>query len=245
MLENGKQTKQKKRLNLKLVLLFSCALLVCMVITFSITLAYFGGSSDSMSATLYLKAPLEIGKETSQSKLDLTQYMIPGVNVKPTCEITLMSGTHLANFDKNAVTNGLLRAQITFGGAMASYLSEGVTYTDVYRTASVSGMTEANLVARLVKHSDNYWYLVDSTTATTITDQSLLYEVPLSDTSNGTLTLMFYLQFNVSTTFTNEKGGQQATATVAFKAIQSEYYNGTNTALAKTIANYKKVFESE
>ena len=62
MLENGNTTKQKKRLSLKWVLLFSCALLITMVITFSITLPYLGGSSDQMSASLYLKSPLYVGK---------------------------------------------------------------------------------------------------------------------------------------------------------------------------------------
>jgi len=244
MQENGKPTKQKKRLNLKLVLLFSCALLVCMVITFSITLAYFGGSSDTMSASLYLKSPLYIDKTATKTNIDLAQYMIPGVNVLPTCELTLMSGTELTDFKSDAVTNALVRAKVSFSGDMASYLSIGVAYADVYKTATASGMTDANKVARLVKHSDNYWYIVADTSATSVTDSSLMYVVPLS-TNSGTASLMFKLQFNVATTFTNDKGGKTATATVEFKAIQADFYSGSETALAKTIANAKTIFNSE
>ncbi len=244
MQENGKPTKQKKRLNLKLVLLFSCALLVCMVITFSITLAYFGGSSDSMSASLYLKSPLYIDDDATKTNISLDKYMIPGVNILPTCELSLKSGTELTNYNPEAVTNALVRLKVDFAGDMASYLSVGVAYADVYKTATASGMTDANKVARLVKHSDNYWYVVADTSATSVTASSLMYVVPLS-TNSGTASLMFKLQFNVATTFANDKGGKTATATIEFKAIQADFYEGSSTPLDKTIANAKKIFDSE
>lgn len=244
MLENGNTTKQKKRLSLKWVLLFSCALLITMVITFSITLAYLGGSSDKMSASLYLKSPLYVGKETSQTNISMDKYMIPGVNVIPTCELTLMSGNG-EDFNKDATTDALVRAKVTFTGNMGKYLSEGVTYADVYKTATASGMIDSNKVCRIVKHpSDGYWYFVNDKTATTIADSTLLYEVPLSS-NGGELTVMFKLSFAVSTSFTNADGGKTATATIEFKAIQSLFYNGGETALAKTYANAKTVFNKD
>lgn len=240
---NGKPTEQKRRVSIKWVLLFSCALLICMVITFSMTLAYFGGSSDTMTMSMYLKSPLYIGKETTQSKLDLADYMIPGVNLLPTCELTVMSGNE-GTFVAEAVTNAVVRLDVQFTGDMASYLSTGTTYADVYKTATVNGMTDANRVARLVKHStDGYWYMVADTSATSVANSTLLYEVPLSS-NNGVVTLMFSLQFNVSEKFTNDKGGKQATASVNFKAVQSEYYAGTTTRKTLTYENMLPVFNA-
>lgn len=241
MLENGKTTKKKKRLNYKWVLLFSCALLVCMVATFSITLAYFGGSSEKMTMSLFIKSPLYIGKTASQSKIDMDGYMVPGVNVEPVCQLTVMSGNE-GTFVAESVTNGVVRLDIDFTGDMASFLSTEGTYVDVYKTATTAGMTDANKVARLVRHStDGYWYMIADKTATTISNSTLLYEVPLSSNS-GVVTLMFKLNFTVSTSFTNDKGGKQATATINYKAVQSEYYAGTTTRKTLTYENMLSVF---
>lgn len=244
MLENGNISKQKKRLNLKWVLLFSCALLITMVITFSITLAYFGGNSEQMSASLYFKSPLYVDKAETKTSISMAKYMVPGVNVIPTCELTLYSGNG-DNFNKDATTDALVRLKVTFSGDMGEYLSEGITYADVYKTATASGMIDSNKVCRVVKHpTDGYWYFVNDTTATTVNNTTVLYEVPLSS-NGGELTMMFKLSFSVASTFTNADGGKTATATVEFKAIQSLFYSGGETPLEKTYANAKTVFDKD
>lgn len=254
MLKNGKTTKKAKHLNLKWVCLFSCALIVCMVATFSITMAYFGGSSDSMNASLMIKNIVEVGKTAAQSSVSMDSYMIPGVNILPVCKVTVMSSVKDSSgkVDKNLITNALLRVKVSFSGDMATYLSDSGTdvYFDVYNTATASGLTDSgNIIGRLLKDgTSGYWYLVSDKTATSLSAKSELKELKLTENVNannyGAVTLMFKMKFMVSSEFTNDSANKTAIATVTFEAVQSEYYDmNTGAKLPNTFEEAQKIFD--
>lgn len=249
---NGK--KRNSRLNARFVLLFSVALMLVVMCTFGMTMAYFGGKSRSYTANFILKAGINFKENvsgTDYQKLTFSSdVLIPGTSINSNCLITITSGTADV---ANTSIDGLLRVGFSFTGNMAGFVS--LNYSDahpiyVYKGTTASDMTEANKVARLVQAegADTYYYLV-ATSVTSIEDTTELYEIPCT-TNNGEVSLIFDLSFsvnNVSTDggviFDHNQSGKTAEFTADFAVIQSDFYTTSTTPLEKTYENAKPIFD--
>ena len=249
-MKKGKKTKQIGRLNAKPVLFFSCALFLVMMLTCGITMAYFGGMADGLSSTLTIKSGIVFDTTGADSqKIEiLSDYLVPGTSVDALCVVTIASKA-TSNIQYTAV-NGLLRADFAFSGDMKDFVSISDTSADVYLGSSESDMIEENKVAKLVKSSDGYWYLVADTTTTAIQDSTMLYEVDCK--TSGKSTLLFKISVDVgnlssadsSTQFVNSHFGKSASLDANFKVVQAEFYKDSTTPLPVTYKNAIEVFGS-
>jgi len=246
----GKKTKQIGRLNAKPVLFFSCALFLVMMLTCGITMAYFGGMADGLSSSLTIKSGIVFDKSATDSqKVEiLSEYLVPGTSLDALCVVTIASKA-TANFQQTAV-NGLFRADFAFSGDMKDFVSISSTSADVYMGNSESDMIEDNKVAKIVKSDDGYWYMVADTTATTIQDDTMLYEVDCK--TSGKSTLVFKVSVDVAnlsstdgtTQFVNSHFGKSANLDANFKVVQSEFYKDSTTPLPVNYKNALEVFLS-
>ena len=249
----NKQNKQKKigRLNARWVLVFSCALLLCIMITFGATMAYYGGMSGGLTGEFILKSGIEFkenvtGNDFQMVEID-SEYIVPGTVINPLCLVTITSGT--SNHQQTAV-NGLLRASFSTTGDMKDFVSISDAVVEIYFGNSEGVMVDANKVARLIKAPDGYWYAVKDTTATSITNSTLLYEIPCTSNS-GVVSLIFKMSVDVNnlstdgeTEFVNDYLGKTATFTANFTVIQAEFYGASATPLDQTYANAKPIFDN-
>ena len=80
------------------------------MLTFGLTLSYFGGKADGYSADFILKAGINFKENegaTEYQKLTFeSEYMVPGTELNANCLVTITSGT--ADIANTAV-NGLMR----------------------------------------------------------------------------------------------------------------------------------------
>ena len=238
------------RLNAKWVLLFSCALFMTIMITFGITMAYFGGRSNGLTGQFTLKSGIVFDKSaTDNQKLEIqSEYLVPGTSIDTLCVITISSKA-TENYGQLAV-NGLFRAGFSFSGDMKDFVALNTGVVDVYSGATEVDMIDANKVARLILAADGYWYMVDGTTATTVEDSTLLYDIPCKDSGRVSLVFKMPIQVNnVSSVdsniqFVNAHFGKKVSLDANFKVIQSEFYKDTATPLEKNYKNALEVFAS-
>ena len=251
----GKGKQSNSRLNVRFVLFFSVALMLVVMLTFGMTMAYFGGKSKGYTADFILKAGIhfeENAKGTDYQKLTFdSDVLVPGTTINSNCLMTITSGTADVT---NTSVNGLLRVAFTLTGDMAEFVSLNTSNPIyVYKCATVDGMTEANKVARLVQApgDDKNFYLV-GTAVTSIVQSTTLYEIPCK-TNSGEVSLMFDLSFTVNnlstdgeTIFDNNFSGDKVEFKASFIVIQSEFYDSTqgDDPLPKTYGNAKGIFDA-
>ena len=253
MEKHTKGTKSNSRLNAKFVLVFSCVLFLAVILTFGVTLSYFGGQATGYNADFILKAGIEFKENESGTDYQAltfdSQYMIPGTSLTANCLVTITSGT--ADVANTAV-NGLMRMGLSLSGDMAKFIS--LNYSEdqpiyVYKGTKKSDMTTANRIARLVQaqDGDDYFYLVDTDT-TEILNTTMLYEIPCKD-NNGVVSLLFDLPFSVTNysqdgtqVFNNVMSGKTVGVGVDLMVIQSEFYGTSTDPLTKNYKNAITIF---
>jgi len=254
----NKENKQKKigRLNARWVLVFSCALILCVMITFGFTMAYYGGKSNGLTGQFTLKSGIEFKENvtgTDYQKVDIgSDYMVPGTVLNPFCLVTVTSG--IADF-LNTSVNGLLRASFSTDGDMKDFVTVQDGVYDVYMGSTQADMTDTNHIGRLIKAEDGYYYLVKDKTATTITNDTLLYEIPCKSYS-GQVSLVFNMTINInnassadsSVEFENSHMGKTASFVGSFQVIQAEFYDaefeGGLNPMDQTYENAKPLFDN-
>lgn len=254
-MERKNKLQSNRRTNARYVLVLSCVLVLAVVLTFGVTLSYFGGKSKGYSVDFVLKAGIQFKANVSgsdyQSLTFDSEYLVPGTTLNSTCKLTISSSSSDTSIPS---VNGLLRASFLLDGNMANFIELNYSESDpiyVYLGTTAESMTEANKVARLVKASgdDSCFYLV-GVDATNITNNTLLYEIPCV-AKGGEVGLVFNLSFTVlnqsssgTAIFNNSYSGKTATFNAKFTVIQSEFYaDGNPTALAQTYRNAKTVFD--
>lgn len=256
-MENKNNTRKKiGRLDARWVLILSCALILCVVVTFGVTMAYFGGHSTGLTGQFTLKSGIEFKENvagTDYQKIDIgSDYMVPGTVLNPFCLVTVTSGT--ADFLNTAV-NGLLRAKFSTDGDMKNFVDVKDGVYDVYMGSTKADMIDSKLVGRMIKAEDGYYYLVKDTTATTINNDTLLYEIPCKSYS-GQVSLVFNMALTINNTssansnlvFDNSYQGKTASFVGDFQVIQAEFYDpefqGGLNPLDQTYENAKQIFDN-
>ena len=255
----GKGKQRNNRLNVRFVLLFSVALMLVVMVTFGMTLSYFGGKSQGYTADFILKAGVHFKENTQGTDYQKLTFdsdvLVPGTVINSSCLMTITSGTADV---ANTTVNGLLRVAFTLTGDMANFVTLNYSSTEpiyVYKGTTSADMTEANKVARLVQANvdgDTHYYLV-GTGVTTISQNTTLYEIPCK-TNNGEISYVFDLSFTVSnvsnvdgtTIFDNGFSGNTVEFKADFMVIQSEFYDSTQglNPLAQTYRNAKPIFNA-
>ena len=135
---------KKKWLSL---LTIATSLVLCIISTFGITLAFFGGNASANLSTITLKTGIEIGAAIESSVG--SAKVVPGQPVKITATGTVSATTKGNPTEANAV-DGVVRAKFNVGNELGEVTIAGNT-TDYW--------TDGN---------DGYYYLVTAENGTTL-----------------------------------------------------------------------------
>lgn len=243
-MDKKKMRKRKKRIIS--VAVVTTAFLVCILATFGVTMAYFGGVSGANSATMTLKTAVWVNASATTSAT--SGYVSPSQAIERKCVVKVKSSntsSGTAITDANKGSNSLLRAVITWN------VGSGITIDGSSVTSyDVTLGTSTTVVAKLMKWSsgtdaDNNWYLVDKST-TTVSSSSTMYTI---NSASGEQTLNFTMKLVIPDTITNatvsgSETSKTITVSVTYNVIQADFYGGTATALAKTVGNAKAIFNA-
>ena len=241
-MDKKKQKKRKKRIIS--VAVIATAFLLCIMATFGVTMAYFGGKSREDSATMTLKTALWVNSKGLTSFSG--KHVSPSQALTQTCEVSVKSSNQSTGtaVTGDAASDALLRATITWNlGGIAATGSSTVTSFDV-----TVGSTAA--AAKLMKWSsgtdaDNNWYLVDKAT-TTMSGDATMYTIK---TSAGEQKLKYNLTLTVPSSIGNDDVKDSATSkeikvTIQYSVVQADFYNSGTSAVAKTVKNAKAIFNA-
>lgn len=186
---------------------------VTMLISSSITLAFFGSSANG-SMTIKMGNAVEV--ESSIEVESSTLYVYPSEMVNIDATATVKSPG-----DADSVTDALLRAKIT-------------TTTTATNIAVVPEVTIDGKKAYWKDGSDGYFYLVTEekgntlfTINTTVTGK----EVPMQ------------ISVIIPSNLSNADAGKSYKVKAVFCVIQAKIYNGSENPVANTITNTIHVFE--
>lgn len=241
-MDKKKLKKRKKRIIS--VAVVATAFVLCIMATFGITMAYFGGKSDTNTGKLTLKSAVWVNS-TAWTNFN-SAYVLPSQTITQPCEVKVKSSNSSTGtaVKGDAATKALLRASLTCAVTGGLTLSvEGVTSYDV----KVGTTAKA---AKLMKWTtgtgaDNNWYLVAAST-TTMSGDATMYEI---DTTAGEQTLTFTMTVAIPETIKNSDVASDTTSktitiSLQYTVIQSDFYNNSATALSKTVTNAKTIFDS-
>ena len=129
------------------ILTIATSLVLCIISTFGITLAFFGGNASANLSTITLKTGIEIGAAIESSVG--SAKVVPGQPVKITATGTV-SATELGSADANNAVDGVVRAKFNVGNELGEVTIDG-NNTDFW--------TDGN---------DGYYYLVTAENGTTL-----------------------------------------------------------------------------
>lgn len=229
-MEKKKLNKRKKRVIS--IAVIATAFVICIMATFGVTMAYFGGTSGAAKGEMTLKSAVWVNGGTLGS---FSGYVLPSQQVSQACEVKVKSantstGTATTG---NAATKALLRATITI-------TASGVTIPSSTSAPSSFTVTIGSATAYLVKHTDTNYYLMSKNT---IGASDEMYVI---DTSKGEATLSYTISIVIPDTITNANVGEggKVTVTVQYNVIQSDFYGGTASAKPRTVANAKTIFDA-
>ena len=200
------------------ILTIATSLILCIVATFSLTLAFFGGNSTANLGTITLKTGVKVG--ASVTATDNTTKVVPGQQI----EINA-TGTVEPYSSEGTVTSALLRVKFEVGGTM--------TVTPVFDTAT--GITlktaDGDKTGYWVNGGDGYYYLCSTTANATVGNTTLLRFTPVNTTTDSAKTKAVLAgDFQVPTNFTNTDSGKHLLVSATFEVIQGEIYAGTSSA---------------
>ncbi len=232
-----KNTKKRKK-KIASIAVIAAAFVLCIMATFGVTMAYFGGSSAEKSGSLTLKSAVWVN---SSEMASFSGTVVPSQKISQNCLVKVKSadastGAALTN---NRATNAVMRAQIELA------LPSGLGISDPTKGGSLDVKVGNTVVAKFMKDTtdttNGYWYLMDKS-ATAVTGN--LYEI---NTASGEVTLTYTLSITIPASIKNsdlKDGSNQITVSVKYTVIQSEIYDANGTAVAKTQAAMKSYFSS-
>lgn len=231
-----KEIKKRKRRRNRLIKTFVLvvAIIVAVGTTFGVTMSYFGGKSSTSTYDMILKTGLYVNNAGGGESISGTTYVVPSQVVTANCEVSVKSAstkTDTANTGDSA-SDALIRAIITFKSddGVNATLSDSATYFPV----TIGGV----VIGNFVKYTDNNYYLIAS--GTTIGTSTTMYVIK---TSEGEKTLTFDLIVSIPSSLDNASSGKKVTLTVAYQVVQADFFSGSSTAVAKTVANAKTIFD--
>ena len=128
-------------------LTIATSLILCIISTFGITLAFFGGNASANLSTITLKTGIEIGAAIESSVG--SAKVVPGQPVKITATGTV-SATELGSADANNAVDGVVRAKFNVGNELGTVTISG-NNTDFWTAGN-----------------DGYYYLVTAANGTTL-----------------------------------------------------------------------------
>ena len=129
------------------LLTIATSLILCIISTFGITLAFFGGNASANLSTITLKTGIEIGAAIESSVG--SAKVVPGQPVKITATGTV-SATELGSADANNAVDGVVRAKFNVGNELGEVTIDG-NNTDFWADGN-----------------DGYYYLVTAANGTTL-----------------------------------------------------------------------------
>lgn len=242
-MDKKKLRKRKKRVISAMVI--ATAFVVCILATFGVTMAYFGGKSGADTSTLTLKTAVWVNATSTTTATG--GYVVPSQAINRTCEVKVKSANKAngdAVTDGNKGSDSLLRATITWS------VGEGITLTGSSETSygvKIGGATVAKLMKWTKdKGGDDNWYLVDSNTAT-MSGSATMYTIK---SSTGEKTLTYDMTMVVPETITNSTvsdsdASREINVTIQYTVIQADFYGGSTSLIAKTVSNAKAIFDSD
>ena len=136
--------KKKKWFSL---LTIATSLVLCIISTFGITLAFFGGNASANLSTITLKTGIEIGAAIESSVG--SAKVVPGQPVKITATGTV-SATDKGSANANNAVDGVVRAKFNVGNELGTVTIAG-NNTDFWTAGN-----------------DGYYYLVTAANGTTL-----------------------------------------------------------------------------
>ena len=211
------------------ILTIATSLILCIVATFSLTLAFFGGNSTASLGTITLKTGVKVG--ASVTATDNTTKVVPGQQI----EINA-TGTVEPYSSEGTVTSALLRVKFEVGGTMTVTPEFDTTTGITLKTA------DGDKTGYWVNGGDGYYYLCSTTANATVGNTILLRFTPVNTTTDSAKTKAVLAgDFQVPTTLTNADSGKDLTVSATFEVVQGEIYVGTSstplTDAQLTIAN--------
>lgn len=229
-----KEIKKRKRRRNRLIKTFVLvvAIIVAVGTTFGVTMSYFGGKSSTSTYDMVLKTGLYVNNAGGGESVSGTTYVVPSQVVTANCEVSVKSAstkTDTANTGDSA-SDALIRAIITF----SSDDEVGATLDD---SASFPVTIGSTVVGNFMKYTDGNYYLISGTT---ISASSEMYVIK---TSEGEKTLTFDMVVSIPKTIGNASSGKKVTLTVTYQVVQADFFSGSSTAVAKTVANAKTIFD--
>ena len=130
------------------ILTIATSLVLCIISTFGITLAFFGGNASANLSTITLKTGIEIGAAIESSVG--SAKVVPGQPVKITATGTVSATTQGTNPDANNAVDGVVRAKFNVGNELGTVTIAG-NNTDFWTAGG-----------------DGYYYLVTAENGTTL-----------------------------------------------------------------------------
>ena len=130
------------------ILTIATSLILCIISTFGITLAFFGGNASANLSTITLKTGIEIGAAIESSVG--SAKVVPGQPVKITATGTVSATTQGTNPDANNAVDGVVRAKFNVGNELGEVTIAG-NNTDYWKEGG-----------------DGYYYLVTAENGTTL-----------------------------------------------------------------------------
>ena len=130
------------------ILTIATSLILCIISTFGITLAFFGGNASANLSTITLKTGIEIGAAIESSVG--SAKVVPGQPVKITATGTVSATTQGTNPDANNAVDGVVRAKFNVGNELGEVTIAG-NNTDFWTAGG-----------------DGYYYLVTTANGTTL-----------------------------------------------------------------------------
>jgi len=236
--------KQKMRARLVKSLVLVVAFIATISATFGITMAYFGGSANSGEGKITLKTGIWINA-SKPTIVTASQYVVPSQVIEPECEVSVKSSklkTDAANTGDTA-TKALLKATITITDGTGSVASDAAAAYFVVKDSS------DNTVGHFVKDStvtgSNVYYFMPETVTSALTasdkeSESVLMQVV--DTTNGEVTYSFKLKITIPSTLGNAAGGQEIKISVAYQAVQADFYDTNGNIFTKNVNNAEAIF---
>ena len=231
--------KQRRKIRLIKSLVLVVAFVVAIGATFGITMAYFGGKSNTSTGAITLKTGIWVNSKDITG-ISATSYVVPSQIVEPECVLTIKSSKDKADaaITTDQASKALLRAELVItDGTGSGTISSAATaaYFAVYDSSNVQ---VGNFVKDTTDVTKNYYYFLPTAT-TTFADSATMQEI---DTTDGELTYKFKIKIQIPSSLGNAAGGTKIDISVYYQAVQSDFYDANGDLIDKIVSNAKTIF---
>lgn len=238
-MKNMEKKKQRRKIRLIKSLVLVVAFVVAISATFGITMAYFGGKSNTAQGTITLKTGIWVNAK-DPTTVGGVAYVVPSQPVESECVLTIKSSKLKTDeaLKTDQASNALLKAEIAItdgtGGNIAT--TAAASFFKVYAS---NGTTH---VGNFVKDTDEtsknvYYFLPTGTESYSAT--ALMQPI---DTTDGEVTYKFKIKITIPSNLGNAAGGTEVKVSVTYQAIQADFYDTDGKLIDKNITNAKTIF---